>query len=61
MHSWMKLFCECRKLVMKFAEQVSLVGSIVIPACPGLDHEWELLFEKTFNPNFKVIMESGRR
>lgn len=46
---------------MKFAEQVSLVGSVVITANPGLDHEWELLFEKTFKPNFKAIMESGRR
>lgn len=46
---------------MKFAEQVSLVGSIVVTAYRGLDHELELLFEKTFNPNFKVIMESGRR
>lgn len=60
-HSWIKLFCEYCKLVMKFAEQVSSVGSIVITAYQGLGHEWELLFEKTFSPNFKVIMESGRR
>lgn len=46
---------------MKSAEQVSLVGSVVITAYQGLEHEWELLFKKTFNPNFKVIMESGRR
>lgn len=60
---WIKLFCGYCKLVIKLAGQVSLVGRVVIIACQGLPCECELFLKKknTFNPSFKVIMESGRK